>query len=415
MSKTHHRFRRAWRLSFLLLLASLSLAPAARGAEILPPGFRPVPLGSHALVGGKVIIKPGEVLDSGTILIRDGLIKAVGKDVAAPPDARIWDMKGTVIYAGFIDPYLVVSGTNAPISTTDSEPVTSSSLTAGGINFFGSPGQAADRGKAGPGYEVARVTPDYRAAREYAPNEKTLAPMREMGFTAGVVAPSKGIIRGTSTLVALSEENPNDLIIKPDVFQHISFETRQSEERAYPGSLMGVIATVRQSFFDAEHYALDYANYQKNPHGRKRPEFDPALEALAPAAGKKMMVAFEPGSALMVERAARVARELGLDFCIVSSGQEWRRPDLAKAAGGTLMVPLNYPTLPKLPNDDDWDQITLDELRGWDWAPETQRCCASRGSKSLSRRMGWPTRKNSNQTCASPSIAASPRWMHWPR
>ena len=37
-----------------------------------------------------------------------------------------------------------------------------------------------------------------------------MQPLRELGFTAGVIAPSKGIIRGTSALVALGGENPND-------------------------------------------------------------------------------------------------------------------------------------------------------------------------------------------------------------
>ena len=53
-------------------------------AELLPPGFRPLPLGVHALAGGKVVIKPGEVLENATIVIRDGFIKAVGPEVAPP-------------------------------------------------------------------------------------------------------------------------------------------------------------------------------------------------------------------------------------------------------------------------------------------------------------------------------------------
>jgi imidazolonepropionase-like amidohydrolase len=184
--------------------------------------------------------------------------------------------------------------------------------------------------------------------------------------------PSRGIIRGTSALVALGDEDPNEVILKPDVFQHVAFEVRGSFTNAspYPGSLMGVIATVRQSFFDAQHYAQDHADYRQKPEGRKPPEFDPSLEALAPAAERKMPVVFEPGSALMVDRAAQMSRELGLDFLILSCGQEWRRPDLAKQTGAAFIVPLDFPTLPKLPSDDDWDQVRLDQLRAWDWAPE---------------------------------------------
>ncbi len=339
-------------------------------AELLPPGFRPLPLGVHALVGAKIVAKPGEALEGGTIIIRDGFIQAVGKDLVPPADARVWEMKGTTIYAGFIDPYLVLEGTNPPVSTSGSEPISGVNSLRSGAKFFGAPGVQTDMGNPGPGADVAKIRPEYRAVRDYSPRNKTLAPLRELGFTAGVVAPAKGILRGSSALVALSEEDPNAVILKPDVFQHVDFETHSGEDRSYPGSLMGVIAAIRQTFFDAQHYALDTADYQKNPHGRKRPPYDPSLEALAPALGKKMLVAFEPGSALMVDRAARLATELNLEFCIISSGQEWRRPDLAQATGATFIVPLDFPSLPKLPSDDDWEQVSLDQLRAWDWAAE---------------------------------------------
>jgi imidazolonepropionase-like amidohydrolase len=346
--------------------------------ELLPPGYRPLPLGVHALVGGTIFRKPGEVIEGGTVVIRDGLIQAVGKEVTPPADARVWDLKGATVYAGFIEPYLVVGGTNAPVSTSSSEPISSDSLTASGLKFFGVPGAQSETSSAPPGYAITRITPEHRAVRDYAPNDKTTGPLRELGFTAAVVAPGRGIIRGTSALVALADETANDLVIKPDVFQHIGFDTR-TEERAYPGSLMGVIATVRQSLFDAQHYALDRADYLKHPQTRKRPEFNPALEALAPALEKRMPVVFEPGSALMVDRATRVAGELGLDFCLVSCGQEWRRPDLAKPSATTFIVPLNFPNLPKLPNEADWEQVSLDQLRAWDWAPENPAVLRQQG------------------------------------
>ncbi|HWX19095.1 MAG TPA: amidohydrolase family protein [Candidatus Binatia bacterium] len=367
------RFQPARRLFLLVSLCVIFFGLASgvcSASDLLPPGFRPVPLGVHALVGGNIVIKPGEVLSDGTIVIRDGLIKAVGKDIPRPADARVWDMKGTTIYAGFIEPYLVLGATNSPVSTSSAEPISESAFTSGGVKFYGAPGVQTDMGNPGPGYQIAKITPEHRAVRDYSPDDKILAPLRQMGFTTGVIAPSKGVVRGTSALVGLTDENPNQTVLKADVFQHVAFETQQAEERAYPGSLMGVIATVRQSFFDAQHYALDHADYRQHPEGRPRPEYNPALEALAPAADKKMTVAFEPGSALMVERASRIAGELGLEFCLVSCGEEWRRPDLAKEAGATFIVPLDFPAPPKLPSDDDWEQIQLDQLRRWDWAPE---------------------------------------------
>jgi imidazolonepropionase-like amidohydrolase len=346
-------------------LACLALHGAAR-ADILPPGNRAVPLGVHALVGGKVVVKPGEVLDSATVVIRDGLIEKVGAEAAAPADARVWDMKGLTIYAGFIDPYLALATNVSPGTASNREP----DLRAG--RFFGLPVAALDPGNPGPGAQLPTVTPEHRMVEGLAPDPKALQALREIGFTAGNVVPSRGIIRGTSTFIALSESNPNDAIIRPDVFQHVAFDSqgRFEEAGSYPQSLMGIISVVRQSFFDAQHDALERASYEKAPQGRKRPAFNPASQALGPALRKEMPVVFEPRSALMVDRAARVARELGLNFYILASGQEWRRPELAKGAGVPFIVPLNFPELSKMPEDDDWNAITLDQLRVWDWAPE---------------------------------------------
>ncbi len=380
-------------LAFVSLLAIGAHRAAAQ--EIRPPGFRPQPIGVHALVGGKVVVKPGETLDDATIVIRNGYIEKVGSNVTPPADARVWDMKGQTVYAGFIEPYWPLSGTNAPVSTTETQPIAADNLTSGGVSFFGTPGQRTDLGGSGPGYEISRITPEERVVQQYSPRDRTLAPMREQGFTAALIAPANGIIRGSSALVQLREDNPNVVVLKADVFQHIAFDTRSAEDRVYPGSLMGVIATVRQSFFDAQHYALDRADWAKNPQGRKRPEFNPALEALSAAAEGKMRVLFEPGSALMVDRAARVARELKLDFALISSGQEWRRPDLVGQASSlsaemaretgrmpvppTFIVPVNFPTLPKLPSEDDWEQVSLDQLRAWDWATENPAVLRQQG------------------------------------
>ncbi|HEY3860676.1 MAG TPA: amidohydrolase family protein [Verrucomicrobiae bacterium] len=355
------------RSRFILLIGAAFLALTSVGrAEILPPGNRAVPLGVHALVGGKVFVKPGQVLDSATVLIRDGLIESVGAGVAVPADARVWDMKGMTIYAGFIDPYLAL-GTNS-----GGGPPAGRELDLRAGRFYGLPVAALDPGNPGPGSQLPSITPEHRVVEGLAPDSSALKSLREIGFTAGNVVPSRGIIRGVSAFIALSDSNPNDAVIRPDVFQHVAFETtsRGDEAGAYPQSLMGIIAAVRQSFFDAQHDALERQSYEQSPQGRKRPGFNPASQALGPALRKEMPVVFEPKSALMVDRAARVAREMGLNFYILASGQEWRRPDLAKGAGVPFIVPLNFPELSKMPEDDDWDAISLDQLRAWDWAPE---------------------------------------------
>ena len=65
-----------------------------------------------------------------------------------------------------------------------------------------------------------------------------------------------------------------------------------------------------------------------------------------------------------------VRRELGIER--KASGQEWRRPGLAVDAHAPFIVPVAFPALPKFPEGDDsaWDDVSLDQLRAWDWAAE---------------------------------------------
>jgi imidazolonepropionase-like amidohydrolase len=237
------------------------------------------------------------------------------------------------------------------------------------------------------------VTPERRMAREYSPDKEALETLRAEGFTAANIVPDGGVIRGTSTFVSLASGDPDVAIIRPDVFQHVALDRPRGGPRedspqrevatprpeAYPGSLMGVIAVVRQTFFDTRHHAEDLAHYTAHPNDRPRPVFDASLEALRPAARKAMPVLFEQGGMLMVDRAAQLSRELDLQPVLLATGQEWRRAELARAAAAPFIVPVDFPEAPKLPEDDDWLALQFEQLRAWDHAP---------GNPALLRREG---------------------------
>ncbi|MFP6899521.1 MAG: amidohydrolase family protein, partial [Opitutales bacterium] len=123
---------------------------------------------------------------------------------------------------------------------------------------------------------------------------------------------------------------------------------------------------------DARHHTASSSYFSKHPEELTRLEFNPALDALQANLRHKdpLPVIFEPGSALMAHRAGVIAREMNLKPILVASGQEWRRPDLAAAATSAFIVPVDFPSIPKMPEEDDWEQVALDQLRAWDWAPE---------------------------------------------
>lgn len=58
-----------------------------------------------AIKGGRIVPVVGEPIDAGTILIRDGKIAAVGKDLAIPVEAKVIEATGMVVLPGFVDPH----------------------------------------------------------------------------------------------------------------------------------------------------------------------------------------------------------------------------------------------------------------------------------------------------------------------
>src|SRR5262245_12297457 len=77
-----------------LLAVLLALAPAdAQNAADLKPA-------AYAIRDARVVVEPGNILPKATVVIRDGLVTAVGPDVPIPPDAAVTDGKGLTVYPG---------------------------------------------------------------------------------------------------------------------------------------------------------------------------------------------------------------------------------------------------------------------------------------------------------------------------
>ena len=70
------------------------------------PGARAATPRVHAIVGARIVTAPGQVIEHGTIVMRDGLITAVGAHVAVPADARVWNADSLTVYPGLIDAYV---------------------------------------------------------------------------------------------------------------------------------------------------------------------------------------------------------------------------------------------------------------------------------------------------------------------
>ena len=372
-------------LSFIVLALLVPFSLTASNENFPFPGEKPKGLNLHALVGADIQVSPGKRIEKGVILIRDGMIEKVEEGNKAPPGYRLWDMAEKTIYAGFIDPYLltgVKAGKLLDLKHDHQHHVHATS----GLSFYGTPSTRPDPGERGPGFEVSGVHPERKGIDAFQPDEGKWESLRKHGFTVAHLPPSEGILRGTGPCVLLGQGNPNQLTLKEEVAQIMAFDPVGKEQSppVYPNSLMGALAVIRQAFLDVAHAREKSIYLNKNP----------SPIAYLPHAGIRSLqkvldkqdplpVWIESGSCLMENRAMILAKEFGFHPVLIATGDEWRRPDLALSKNHSYVSPLLFPALSKLPEEEDWEQISLDQLRAWDHAPGNP-ALISRKAKSLS-------------------------------
>ena len=327
----------------------------------------------YAIQGARIVPVSGAVIDNGTIVFRDGVIAAVGATVTVPAGAQLVEGKGLTVYPGLIDMGSTV-GLAIPAVPRVENPNTRE--------------------------DVERVKADYllraqwRAADHVDPIAPALGRVASAGITSVLATPSGDAIRGQSALIttvlpddepqigAVADERKGVMVLKTPVALHVTFSRQPAGGSAYPNSLMGVIAFVRQAFLDAQHFAavrsrLEGATAPPAERGAVRLHYQPAFEALQPALAGRLPVAFEGETVRDILRGLDMAKSFKLDP-IVTNGREAGEvaADL-KAVNARVILSLNYPTRP--PNLAPDADESLRTLRARADAPKTAAALAKAG------------------------------------
>jgi imidazolonepropionase-like amidohydrolase len=260
---------------------------------------------TYAVTGARLVTLAGEVIETGTIVLRGGLIEAVGADVTAPADAVLVDGEGLTVYPGFIDAY-----SQAGLVLPDRD----------------------DREHAG---NIA----DQLATHYFDPTSEGLEDYRKQGLTAALLARSDGVFGGKAVLVNLMGDDLASMVVKSPVVQVMGYQG----QRDYPGTLMAVVAYQRQTLIDAAYHDLLVTRYAQAPRGMVRPPEDANLEALIPVAGGQAPVLGIVKIENDFKRLRDLAAEYGLQYWIAGAEEAYRVPELIREAGVPVLVSLNFP------------------------------------------------------------------------
>jgi imidazolonepropionase-like amidohydrolase len=287
---------------------------------------------TYAITNARIVTVSGPTIERGTVVIRNGLIAAVGANVNTPSDARIIDGAGLTVYPGLIDSYTNLALPEAPPSPSPG------GGGGGGGGFFAAqqrPSPGGPNSTQPPGLQ-----PEVMVEDVIRPGGNEIEASRSIGITTALTSPRTGVWMGQSALINLSGDSPQEMIVRSPVAMHVGFTPLRG---GYPGSLLGVFATLRQMMLDAQRYRDSLAQYERSPRGMRRPEVDRSLAALVPVVDGRMLVVMLANSEREISRALDLATEFKLRL-IIAGGRESDRVAARLAKQNVpVLLSLNLP------------------------------------------------------------------------
>ena len=185
-----------------------------------------------ALKGGKVITISDRVIDNGTILIDDGKIKAVGKNIRVPKDAKIVDISGKIVMPGLID----------------------------AMTYYGIDPKNLNE-------SLKQISPELRIIESYYPfgtfsegtGEIRANDLLSGGITTIYIAPGDAtILGGQGAVVQTAATSFNEMIMQSPSAIDITLGSKPGKinrkENRTPVTKMAAISQLRETFIKAEEY-----------------------------------------------------------------------------------------------------------------------------------------------------------------
>lgn len=329
-------------MSKLILFALLSVG--------IPAAAAPSRVAIH---DARIVTVSGPVIEKGTVLLRGGLIEAVGADVTVPPDAWVIDGAGLTVYPGLIDGLSTIGIPDA------APPPATGARAAAATPRPATPAPATPAAPPARGPEDRPATTSWQNAADLIqPSDRRIETFRNGGFTTAATFPVRGIFAGQGAMIDFAGEKSGQMVVTAPIGQYITMSTSGSFGN-YPGSLMGTIAYVRQIYLDADQYKTAKAIYAKSARGIARPDYDRALEGVL----ESPRILLPAERAVEFTRMARFGRELKQPFILYGGHEAYRSAEVIRQSGVPVLVSLKWPEKARDGDPDEIENIHVLETR----------------------------------------------------
>ncbi len=264
---------------------------------------------------GHIFTMAGEIIERGNILIKDGKILEIGKDLIAPLDAEIMDAEGKMVLPGFIDAHCHIG------------------MWEEGMGFEGDDGNEM----------VDPVTPQLRAIDAINPMDLAFKEAYMGGVTTAVTGPgSANVIGGMFVALKTYGNRVDDMILREPIAMKIAFG--ENPKRVYeskkksPMTRMATAAILREALFKARAYMEKKERGKEDPS--KMPEYDMKMEALSLVLNKQIPLKAHAHRADDIFTAIRIAKEFDVNITLDHCTEGHLIADyLAKEGKGAIVGP----------------------------------------------------------------------------
>ena len=251
-----------------------------------------------AITGGKIYPVSGPVIERGTIVMRNGLIVAVGADVAIPADAQRVDATGKVVTPG------IVNG--------------ATQLGLVEIGAVAGTREGSARGRDG----IAAAFMPWEGLN---PSSVMLGPARDGGITSAVIYPQGGLIAGQAAVIHLVPGTVADMVLRAPVGMMASLGHFGNMPRAE------TIMRLREVLADARVYRTRRADFERaQTRALAASRLD--LEALIPVLDGRVPMIINADMASDIEAAIKLSREFGFRLIIGGGAEAWQIGEKLAAA-----------------------------------------------------------------------------------
>ncbi|MGE5723535.1 MAG: amidohydrolase family protein [Acidobacteriota bacterium] len=276
-------------------------------AALILAGLPALAQNTIAITGGRVLTVSHGVIENGTVLVENGKIAAVGRDIKVPRGAQVIDAHGKVVMPGLFDAGDKLGTVEIPalqITVDDTE-------------------------------YTAPLQPQLRVLDALNPESENLLVSRAAGITNSLSTPADGnLIGGQSAVIQLDGSTVDQMVVKSPAALHISLGEQSKMtygvKNGAPETRMGEMAMLRQEFLKAQHYKEVQDAYAQKNSG-KEPAAPPArdlkMDAMVAALEGKIPVVARADRVSDMESALRLADEFHFHLILADAAAAWRIAD----------------------------------------------------------------------------------------